>query len=65
MIEALKGPNAKEERGPSTRNKQDSRGELSADEKLAFLAEKGIRVLRENMQERGHFCMKQPLPFVL
>lgn len=58
MFEALKGPNSKNERGPSTQNKQGGGNMLSADEKLTFLVEKGIRVLlenwRENILEKGH-----------
>ncbi|MDE6589396.1 MAG: hypothetical protein K2K53_03415 [Oscillospiraceae bacterium] len=58
MFEALKGPNSKTERGPSTQNKQDGGNILSADEKLAILVEKGIKVLlenwRENILEKGH-----------
>lgn len=58
MLEVSKGPNSKSGRGPSTQNKQDGGNVLSADERLAFLVEKGIKVLRENwrenIQEKGH-----------
>lgn len=39
-------------------DRPDSEGKLSSDERLAFLVEKGIKVLRENwpenIQEKGH-----------
>lgn len=58
MFEASKGPNSKNERGPSAQSKQDGGNMLSADERLAFLVKKGIEVLRknwrENIQEKGY-----------
>lgn len=42
----------------STPDRPDSEGKLSSNERLAFLAEKGIKILqenwRENIQEKGH-----------
>lgn len=58
MSEALKGQDSKKERSPSTHDKRYGGNMLSADEKLAFLVEKGIKVLlenwRENILEKGH-----------
>lgn len=51
MFQALEAPNSKNEREPSTQNKQSGANPLTADEKLAFLVKKGIGVLQTNWQK--------------